>query len=362
MNTKMDFIDLKTQYQLIKEKIHQKMFNVLEHGQYIMGEEIFELEKKLADYVGVKHCVSVSSGTDSLYMALLALGIKSGDEVIIPTFTFFATGEVVKLLDAKPIFVDSDETCNIDPSKIEEKISAKTKAIMPVSLYGQCADFTKINEIAKKYNLSVIEDGAQSFGATHFGKKSCNLSTIGSTSFFPSKPLGCYGDGGAIFLNDDKLAEKMKQIRIHGQHGRYNHVTLGINGRLDTLQAAILLAKLEIFEDEIKRRQEIAARYINGLKDLVKIPTIKKENTSAYAQFTILVENRNEFQKKLNEQGIPTAIHYPTPLHKIKAMDYPIEDFPIADSYSQKVLSLPMHPYLNEKDQDKIIKVIKDSL
>ena len=356
----MDFIDLKTQYQLLKDKIHQRMFNVLEHGQYIMGEEIFELEKKLADYVGVKHCVSVSSGTDALYMALMALGIKSGDEIIIPTFTFFATGEVVKLLDAKPIFVDSDDTCNIDPLKIEEKITTKTKAIMPVSLYGQCADFTKINKIAQKYNLPVIEDACQSFGATHFGKKSCNLSMMGCTSFFPSKPLGCYGDGGAIFLNDDKLAEKMVQIRIHGQQGRYNHVTLGINGRLDTLQAAVLLAKLEVFEDEIKRRQEIAARYIDGLKDLVQIPMLQKENTSAYAQFTILVENRNEFQKRLEEKGIPTAVHYPTPLHKIKAMDYPIEDYPIADFLSHKVVSLPMHPYLNENDQDKIIKAIRE--
>lgn len=294
----MQFIDLKKQYKLIEQDILRSIQTVLEHGQYIMGPEISKLEQQLAEFLGVKHVIVNSSGTDALLMALLALDIQPGDEVITSPFSFFASAEVIALCQAKPVFVDIDPvTYNIDPAKIEAKISARTKAIMPVSLYGQCADMEPINRIAQKYGLPVIEDAAQSFGATYHGVYSGALSTIGCTSFFPSKPLGGYGDSGACFTNDDVLAEKLFEIRNHGQNVRYCHSRIGINGRMDTIQAAILLEKLKLFPDEIVMRQRVAQRYEELLSPFVKTPTIMPGNVSVYAQYTIEVPNRDNFQK-----------------------------------------------------------------
>lgn len=361
----MQFVDLKTQYLRIKDVVDSRIKNVLDHGQYIMGPEIFELEEKLADYVGVKHCIALASGTDALFVALMALNIRQGDEVITTPFTFISTAETIAVLGAKPVFVDIDKrTYNIDPGQIEVKISNKTKAIMPVSLYGQCADLEVINAIAQKYNIPVIEDAAQSFGATYKGTKSCALTTIGCTSFFPSKPLGCYGDGGAAFTNDDDLAKKMRQIRVHGQDGRYIHPVIGFNGRMDTLQAAILLAKLSIFPEEIGLRQKIGARYTEKLKGHALTPTIDTDSTSVYAQYTIQVENRDALKEKLQGQGIPTAIHYPLPLHRQPAFGFLIHQegsFPISERVAKRVISLPMHPYLEEAVQDEIIAAIISS-
>lgn len=352
---KIDFIDLKTQQDKIRPAVEQNAHKVLHHGQYIMGPEVLELEEKLADYVGVKHCISASSGTDTLLIALMALGIGPGDEVITSPFTFIATGEMIALTGAKPVFVDIDpRTYNIDPNLIEAAITPRTKAIMPVSLYGQCADFDSINAIADKHNLPVIEDGAQSFGATYKGRRSCGLSTIGSTSFFPSKPLGCYGDGGALFTNDDDLATKMRQIRAHGQDRRYHHPALGINGRMDTLQAAVLLAKLEVFDDEVAARARIGSRYSELLMSSFTTPYIAPENTSVYAQYTLHVENRDEVQKRLRGKGIPTAVHYPVPLHLQPVFDglgLQIERFPVSEAAAHRVMSIPMHPYLTEDCQ-----------
>ncbi|MBU0744561.1 MAG: DegT/DnrJ/EryC1/StrS family aminotransferase [Gammaproteobacteria bacterium] len=348
----MQFIDLNSQYERIKKSIDQKIHQVLDHGQYIMGPEIKELEDKLAAFVGVRHCIGVANGTDALLIAMMALGISSGDEVITTPFTFIATGEMIVLLGAKPIFVDIDlRTYNIDITKIEAAITPKTKAIMPVSIFGQCADFDVINSIAAKHKIPVIEDGAQSFGATYKGRKSCNLSAIGCTSFFPSKPLGCYGDGGACFTNDDALAKAMREIRIHGQDRRYHHASLGMNGRLDTIQAAVLLAKFEIFPEEVKLRAEIGARYTELLKDHVLTPYIEPFNTSVYAQYTIQIDNRDQVRDKLNQAGIPTAIHYPIPLHKQPIFsDHFSCKLPVSESVADRVMSLPMHPYLTEKD------------
>jgi len=377
----IDFIDLKTQQNLIRPALENNIHRVLHHGQYIMGPEIKQLEERLAEYVGVKHCITVSDGTKALLIAMMALGIKAGDEVITTPFTFIATGEMIVLLGAIPVFVDIDpRTYNIDPDKIEAAITPKTKAIMPVSLYGQCADFDIINAIAAKHALPVIEDGAQSFGATYKGKKSCGLSTIGSNSFFPSKPLGCYGDGGALFTDDDKLAKLMREIRLHGQDRRYHHPIIGINGRMDTLQAAIVLAKLDIFDEEVKARAEIGARYselINthplpqagegvcspdSTKAKITTPYIEPHNTSVYAQYTILVENREAMQKKLNEAGIPTAVHYPIPLNLQPAfahLNKQAGSFPIAEEMAKRVMSLPMGPYLFLVDQQRIVDTIR---
>lgn len=359
------FIDLKSQYQLIKPQIQAGIDTVLEHGQYIMGPEVYELESTLAEFVGVKHCIAVSSGTDSLLIAMMALGIKTGDEVITTPFTFIATGEMIALIGAKPVFVDIDpQTYNIDPNKIEAAITDKTKAIIPVSLYGQCADMDAINDIANKYQLPVIEDAAQSFGATYKGKKSCALSTIGSTSFFPSKPLGCYGDGGALFTDDDDLATLMKQIRVHGQNGRYNHPVIGLNGRLDTIQAAVLKEKVKIFPDEIEARQRIANEYSEALKDKFIVPYIEASNTSVFAQYTLLLsdgQDRDQVQMKLKEQGIPTAVHYPVPLNLqpvFKYLEQPESTFPIAENIAKRVISLPMSPYLAESDIAKVVSAL----
>ncbi|MGE5604924.1 MAG: DegT/DnrJ/EryC1/StrS family aminotransferase [Bacteroidota bacterium] len=359
----MQFIDLAEQYRRLKPEIDGMIQKVLDHGQYIMGPEIKELEEKLATYVGVKHCITVANGTDALLIALMALGVGSGDEVITTPFTFIATAEVITILGAKPVFVDIDpKTYNMDPNLIEQAITSKTKAIIPVSLYGQCADFDIINSIAAKYGIPVIEDGAQSFGATYKGRKSCGLSTIGCTSFFPSKPLGCYGDGGACFTDDDDLAAQMKQIRVHGQDRRYHHPLLGLNGRLDTIQAAVLLAKFEVFPDEVKLRMEIGARYSELLKEKVIVPYIELFNTSVYAQYTIQVENRALLQAKLNEAGIPTAVHYPIPLHLQPVFAFLNQQegaFPVAENLAKRVLSLPMHPYLNQHQQNHIVEKIK---
>lgn len=358
----MQFIDLKTQYQKLEENINQRIKKVLDHGQYIMGPEVAELEEKLAAYVGVKYCIGVANGTDALMIAMMALNIQPGDEVITTPFTFISTGEMIALLGAKPVFVDIDpKTYNIDPNKIEAAITSKTKAIMPVSLYGQCAEFDAINAIADKYNLAVIEDGAQSFGATYKGKKSCGLSTIGCTSFFPSKPLGCYGDGGACFTDDDGLATNMRQIRIHGQDKRYHHRILGVNGRLDTLQAAILLAKFDVFPQEVEDRIRIGGHYTELLKDKAITPYIEPYNTSVYAQYTVQVENREELQEKLKAAGIPTAVHYPIPLHLQPAfadMQQREGSFPFAEKAGKGVMSLPMHPYLTKTEQKHIAETL----
>ena len=320
----MKFVDLNEQYLLIKGAIDKNMQTVLNHGQFITGPEVMELERRLAEWIGVRHCVTVSNGTMALLIALMALGIGPGDEVITSSFSFFATAETIILLGAEPVFVDINPfTYNIDSSKIEAAITNRTKAIVPVSLFGQCADFTTINSIAEHYRLFVIEDGAQSFGATHQGKQSCGLTTIGCTSFFPSKPLGCYGDGGACFTDDDTLAEAMRLIRNHGQKNHYHHVCIGLNARLNTLQAAVLLAKLELFPDEMKRRQMVADWYSDILQGYFVIPHVAPENVSVFAQYTIRVEEREIIRVALTEAGIPTAVHYPKPLHEQHAIqDY----------------------------------------
>jgi UDP-2-acetamido-2-deoxy-ribo-hexuluronate aminotransferase len=352
----IDFINLKTQQDQHRPQLEKNIHQVLHHGKYIMGPEIGELEQKLADYVGAKHCITVSSGTDALLIAMMALGIGPDDEVITTPFSFIATAETIVLLGAKPVFVDIDpRTYNLDPKQIEAAITPKTKAIMPVSLYGQCADFDAIN----KYNIPVIEDAAQSFGATYKGKKSCSLSTIGCTSFFPSKPLGGYGDSGACFTNNDELAKFMREIRVHGQDKRYHHARIGINGRMDTLQAAILLAKLDIFPQEVEARNRIGQAYTEALKDIVTTPYIEPHNTSVYAQYTIQVDNRDELQNKLKEQGIPTAVHYPIPLNKQPAFSHlETRDCSVAEKLAKSVISLPMHPYFTEIEQTNICKTI----
>ncbi|RMH31064.1 MAG: DegT/DnrJ/EryC1/StrS family aminotransferase [Nitrospirae bacterium] len=362
----MEFIDLKTQQEHIRPELERRMAAVLAHGRYIMGPEVIELEERLADFVGVRHAIAVSSGTDALLIALMALDVGPGDEVITTPFSFIATAETIALLGAKPVFVDIDSrTYNIDPNLIEQAITKRTKAIMPASLFGQCADFDAINAIADKHGLPVIEDGCQSFGATYKGRRSCGLSTIGCTSFFPSKPLGCYGDGGMCFTDDDDLAKAMRDIRVHGQDRRYHHPRLGVNGRLDTLQAAILLAKLEVFEDEIEARARIGARYTELLNGLVKTPFIQSYNKSVYAQYTIGVESRDVIQTALMEAGIPTAVHYPAPLHLqpvFAHLDGSPVKLPVAEQAAKRVLSLPMHPYLEEGAQAFVAKTIRDSI
>lgn len=356
----MKFIDLAAQQARIKEKIDKGIQQVLAHGQYILGPEVAELEEKLAAYVGAKYCISCANGTDALQIAQMAFGIGPGDEVITPGFTYIATAETVALLGAKPVYVDiCPKTYNLDPQKLEAAITPRTKAIIPVSLYGQCADFDAINAIADKYGIPVIEDAAQSFGATYKGRYSCNLSTVATTSFFPSKPLGCYGDGGAIFTNDDELAVVLRQIARHGQEKRYHHVRVGVNSRLDTLQAAILLPKLEIFAEEIQQRQQVAGWYMEQLANAkITAPVIEEHNLSAWAQFTIQVENRDAVQARLKEQGIPTAVHYPIPLNKQPAVADSSVNLPIGDAIAEKVMSLPFHPYMSEADVEKVVKAL----
>ncbi len=358
------FIDLKTQYQALKPRIQARMNAVLVHGQYIMGPEVKELEDKLAAYTGAKHCITVASGTEALLISLMALGIKAGDEIITTPFTFVATAEVIVLLGATPVFVDVEpDTGNINASLIEAAITPKTKAIMPVSLYGQPADMDEINAIATRHgNLAVIEDAAQSFGATYKGKKSCNLSTLGCTSFFPSKPLGCYGDGGAIFTNDDALAQACKEIRVHGQSQRYVHTRVGVGGRMDTLQCAIVLAKLERFDWEVGQRLDIGERY-NQLMDEASVPRIKQrsDRTSVFAQYTVLSNDREALQKRLSEAGVPTAVHYPVPLNEQPAYKHLCNggETPVAKQMAKQVMSLPMSADLDENSQHEILEVLK---
>ena len=346
----IEFIDLKAQQSRIKAEIDAGIQRVLAHGQYILGPEVAELEEKLAAYVGVKYCITCANGTDALQIAQMAFGIGPGDEVITPGFTYIATAETVAVLGATPVYVDvNPKTYNLDVEKLEAAITPRTKAIVPVSLYGQCADFDAINTIAAKYGIPVIEDAAQSFGATYKGRKSCNLSTVACTSFFPSKPLGCYGDGGAIFTNDEELAKVIRQIARHGQDRRYHHIRVGVNSRLDTLQAAILLPKLAILDDEMQARQRVADTYTKLLSEagILTTPFIEEHNQSAWAQYTIQVDNRSEVQAMLKEQGIPTAVHYPIPLNKQPAVADANAVLPVGDAVAERVMSLPMHPYLS---------------
>jgi UDP-2-acetamido-2-deoxy-ribo-hexuluronate aminotransferase len=357
------FIDLQAQYQKYKSEIDSAIHDVLDNSQYIMGPKVKEFEENLANYSGAKHAIGCASGTDALLLALMAIGIKAGDEIITTPFTFIASSEVISLLGAIPVFVDIEaDTYNINADLIEEKITNKTKAIMPVSLYGQIADMDKINAIGKKHGLIVIEDAAQSFGATYKGKKSCNLSDFGCTSFFPSKPLGCYGDGGALFTNDDTLAEKARIILAHGSKVRYEHTVIGINGRLDAIQAAILNVKLKYFGEEVQKRNAIGQSYIDLLSDKgIKTPIIKEGRTSVYAQFTLQVDNRQEYIDKLKDNGIPTAIHYPKPLHLQECyafLNYSLGDFPISEKAANEVFSLPMSPFLSEEHQKIITQLI----
>jgi UDP-2-acetamido-2-deoxy-ribo-hexuluronate aminotransferase len=363
----MQFIDLKSRHKLIGDKINARIQKVMDHGQFILGPEVDELEQKLAEFTGSKHCVTVSSGTDSLLIALMALGVGAGDEVITVPYTWISTAEVIALLGAKPVFVDiRPDTWNMDETQVESMITEKTKAIMPVSIYGQCPDMDAINAIAEKYNLPVIEDGAQSFGATYKGKKSCNLSTIGSTSFFPSKPLGCYGDGGALFTNDDEMAEKFCWIRVHGQERKHHHPILGLNGRMDTLQAAILLEILEVFPIEVQKRENLGQTYSTYLSDIegITTPKIGEYNTSVYAQYTILSEQREEIRQYLKVNDIPSVSYYSVPLHLqalFNHLGYNKGEFPVAEKVANQCLSLPMSPYLAQEDQARVIDLISTS-
>jgi len=351
------FIDLKSQYRALQPHIQARINAVLEHGQYIMGPEVRELEERLQVYTGAEYCVTVSSGTDALLISLMALGIGPGDEVITTPFTFVATAEVIVLLGATPVFVDVEpDTCNIDASLVEAAITSRTKAIMPVSLYGQPADMDTINAIAAHHRLPVIEDAAQSFGAEYKGRKSCNLSTIGCTSFFPSKPLGCYGDGGAIFTNDEQLAKTMREIRIHGQEKRYVHTRIGVGGRLDTLQSAVLLAKLDRFDWEVEQRIRLGTRYNELLAVKVKVVTQRSDRTSVFAQYTVRVRDREAMQRRLNEVGIPTAVHYPVSLNEQPAYRHLccLDCTPVSKILATEVMSLPLSADLSIADQDAI--------
>lgn len=366
----MEFIDLKTQYKKYKTEIDARMAAVLAHGQFILGPEIAELEAVLAQYVGVKHCLTVASGTDSLEIALRALNTGPGDEVITVPFTWISTAEVIGLVGAKPVFVDIEPgTYNIDVTQIEKAITPKTKAILPVSLFGQMPDYDRINAIAAKHNLPVIEDAAQSFGATQRGRRSNGVTLIGSTSFFPAKPLGCYGDGGALFTNDDILANKMRAIRTHGGVKRHEHPFLGMNGRFDTIQAAVLLAKMPHFQDEVEARSRIGARYSSLLASVLtapgSVPVVMPGNTHVYAQYTIRLSNRDAVSAKLKAQAIPIAVYYPKCLHEqpvFANLGYRWGDFPVSEKASREVLSLPMHPFLTDADQDKIVSALKEAL
>lgn len=414
--TKIEFTDLAAQQRLLRPAIQQNIHRVLRHGQYILGPEVAELEEKLCAYTGAKHCITVANGTDALQIVQMALGIGPGDEVITPGFTYIATAETVALLGAKPVYVDIDpRTYNLDPALLEAAITHRTKAIIPVSLYGQCADFDAINAIAAEHGIPVIEDAAQSFGASYKGRKSCNLTTIACTSFFPSKPLGCYGDGGAIFTNDDALAKIIRQIARHGQDRRYHHVRVGVNSRLDTLQAAILLPKLAVLDEEIAARQQVAQRYhqlfssLRGAGDIppplpaaagnappslqgacadaplspslrgaegdipsslrgaegdaaIHTPFIAPHNTSAWAQYTIQVPQRDQVQAHLQQAGIPTAVHYPIPLNQQPAVADASVHLPVGDAVAQRVMSLPMHPYLDEADQQRIVAALVQAI
>ncbi|MEM7145304.1 MAG: DegT/DnrJ/EryC1/StrS family aminotransferase [Verrucomicrobiota bacterium] len=356
----MDFIDLKSQQALIREELDRRISAVLEHGRYVMGPEVGELEERLAAYVGVAHCIGVSSGTDSLLISMMAMGIGPGDEVITVPYTWISTAEMIVLLGATPVFVDIDErTWNMDAGALEGAITERTKAIMPVGIFGQTADMKAINEIARRHgDLPVIEDGAQSFGATHHGERSCGLSIVGSTSFFPSKPLGGYGEGGALFTDDSDLAERMRQIRNHGEAAKHHHPLLGLNGRLDTIQAAVLLAKMDVFDNEVGKRQEVAAMYGVGLAGRgVTLPEVADGNLSVYAQYTVLSPERERLRGALEEKGIPSVSYYVVPLHLqpvFEKLGYEEGDFPVTERVSKEGLSLPMNPYLTRAEVESV--------
>jgi UDP-2-acetamido-2-deoxy-ribo-hexuluronate aminotransferase len=362
----MEFVDLKAQYQRLKPRIDARIQTVLDHGRFILGPEVQELESQLAARTGARHAIACASGTDALLLALMALGIGPGDEVLTSPFTFFATGEMITLLGATPVFTDIDPvTYNLDPARVEAAITPRTRAILPVSLYGQPADMDPLNDIALRHNLSVVEDAAQSFGALYKGRPSGNLSTIGCTSFFPSKPLGGYGDGGACFTSDDALATAMHELRNHGQSGRYRHTRIGLNGRLDTLQAAILLAKLEIFDEELAARDRVAQQYTFLLRDAVQTPRILPNRTSAWAQYTLEIAERDSVAASLHEADIPTAVHYPTPLHLqpvysdlARKNHWSRGSFPVSEFAAERVLSLPMHPYLEPAQIERVASAV----
>jgi UDP-2-acetamido-2-deoxy-ribo-hexuluronate aminotransferase len=361
------FTDLQSQYCALKGEKQARIQRVLDHGQYIMGPEVRELEQRLASFVSARHCIGVASGTEALLIALMALDVKAGDEVITTTFSFAATAEVIALLGAKPVFVDIEpDTCNIDVAQIERQITDRTRALIPVSLYGQCADMDEINALATRHRIAVIEDAAQSFGALYKGRRSCALSTFGATSFFPSKPLGCYGDGGALFTNDDRLAKAAAEIRVHGQSARYSHTRIGVGGRLDTIQAAVLLAKLERFEWEIERRAAIAARYDHMLAAIPEVQRVATRNdrTSVYAQYTILIDHRDSIQAALQALGVPTAVHYPKPLHHQPAFVSlgRAPACPHAERAAERVLSLPMSADLDAADQQRVVAALAAAL
>ncbi|MFC1594709.1 DegT/DnrJ/EryC1/StrS family aminotransferase [Candidatus Omnitrophota bacterium] len=361
---KINFIDLKRQYKKYKKDIDAQIQEVLDDSSYIMGSKVKELEALLADYVGVKYAIGCASGTDALMLALMALGVQAGDEIITTPFTFIATAEVISLLGARPVFVDiKEDTFNIDPAQIESKITVKTRGIIAVDLFGQCADYDAIYEIANKRALFVIEDAAQSFGAEYKKKRAGSLADVGCVSFFPAKPLGCYGDGGMVFTSNKIVADVLTSLRVHGQgDNKYDNVRIGINARLDTLQAAALLAKFKHFPEEIGLRQKVAQRYVKALKNIAVTPIILKHNVSAFAQYCIRVANRAQLQEKLKKKGVPTGVYYPKPLHLQAAfqdLGYRKGDFPMSEKVSLDILALPMHPYLTSEEQDYIINCIK---
>lgn len=362
----LPFTDLQAQYRALKSHIDARIQRVLDHGQYIMGPEVRELEARLSAFVSAQHCITVASGTEALLISLMALDLRPGDEVITTDFSFAATPEVIALLGATPVFADVEaDTGNLDASQIERCITPRTRAIVPVSLYGLCADMDAINEIAQRHRLIVIEDAAQSFGATYKGRRSCNLSTIGCTSFFPSKPLGCYGDGGAIFTNDDRLAQACREIRVHGQSGRYHHTRVGVGGRMDTLQCAVVLAKLDRFEWELNRRNEIAVAYRLALARVpgIRLLAERPNRVSAWAQFSVLADRRQEMQDSLARVGIPTAVHYPKPLHLQPAFERfgQADDCPVSRSLAERVLSLPMSADLGADQLARVAAAVEES-
>lgn len=362
----MKFVDLHAQYAAYQSNINQAITRVLKHGCFIMGSEVEELEKTLSNYTDVDHCIAVASGTASLEIALRALNIGPGDEVITVPFTWISPAEAIELVGAKPVFVDIEPySFNMDMNRVEEAITTATKAIIPVSLFGQIPDLETANQLAAKHGLAVIEDGAQSFGASRNSRRSCGIADVGSTSFFPAKPLGCYGDGGALFTNNDALSEKMKILRAHGGERRHHHTMIGMNGRLDTIQAAILLAKFPYFSEEVQRRAEIGNRYNQALMDVCVIPKAKKGNTHVYGQYTVRVPNRESLREVLQVHGIPTAVYYPKCLHEqpvFRKLGYRLGDFPESERASREVISLPMHPFLKEEEQDRVIEVLKSAL
>jgi len=367
---KIDFANLQYQYQLYKQEIDKAIAQVLNHGKYIMGPEVAKLEENLCNFTNAKNAITCSSGTDALLLAMMALDIKPGDEVITTPFTFIATAETIALLGAKPVFVDIDEqTYNIDVNKIEAAITPKTKAIIPVSLYGQSANLEQIQLITKNYKLKTIIDGAQSFGATYKNKAEVHYADIYTTSFFPAKPLGCFGDGGAVLTNSDELATKIKQLRVHGQNKRYHHKLIGLGARMDTIQCAVVDVKLKHYKKDLVLRQEVAKKYNEvfgneALASSIILPTIKQDRTSAFAQYSIRVKNRDKLQAKLKEANIPTAVHYPMPLHLQECfsyLGYKKGDFSIAERVSKEILSLPMNPYLKDEEIEYIVQELVDA-